>query len=66
MVAPAEHPQTPVLVPGQRAHRRREQAAARRGLGDHSMRAYVFVGLAIGVGIVLAYWAYWYLPLGHR
>jgi len=65
-VAPAEQSHTPVLVPGQRAKRPREPVPARMGLGDHPVRAYVFVGLAIGVGIVLAYWAYWYLPFGHH
>lgn len=65
-MASAEQSHTPVLVPGQRAKRLREPVPARMGLGDHPVRAYVFVGLAIGVGIVLAYWAYWYLPFGHH
>jgi hypothetical protein len=44
----------------------RRLRVARKALSDHSVRIYVFVGLAIGAGIVLAYWAYWYLPFGHR
>lgn len=44
----------------------RRRHVARKGLGEHPVRIYVFVGLAIGVGIVLAYWAYWYLPFGHH
>ena len=30
------------------------------------MRVYVLMGLAIGLGIVLAYWVYWSMPFGHR
>ena len=63
-VAPAE--QAPVIVSGRPPKPRRPRVAGRKGLGEHAVRAYVFVGLAIGVGIVLAYWAYWYLPFGHH
>lgn len=63
--APAEQPPTPVAVPNRPPKPRRERTAARKGLGEHPVRVYVFVGLAIGAGIVLAYWAYWYLPFGH-
>jgi hypothetical protein len=61
-----EQPSTPVMVPTRPPERRRPRVAARKGIGEHPVRVYVFVGLAIGVGIVLAYWAYWYLPFGHR
>ena len=65
-VAPTEQPPTPVAVPNRPPKPRRERIAARKGFGEHPVRAYVFVGLAIGAGIVLAYWAYWYLPFGHH
>jgi hypothetical protein len=41
-------------------------AATQKGNGERPVRTYVFLGLAIGIGIVLAYWAYWYLPFGHH
>jgi hypothetical protein len=75
-VAPIEVADQPLVDTGERiaatavvparvlAPRRRH--VARKGFGEHPVRIYVFVGLAIGVGIVLAYWAYWYLPFGHR
>lgn len=65
-VAPTEQPSTPVAVPKRPPKPRRERMAARKGAGEHPVRAYVLVGLAIGAGIVLAYWAYWYLPFGHH
>jgi hypothetical protein len=65
-VASAEQPSTPVVGSGRPPKPRRPRAAVRKGLGEHPLRAYVFVGLAIGAGIVLAYWAYWYLPFGHH
>ena len=65
-MAPTEQPPTPVMAPQRPPRARRERAAAGKGLGDHPVRAYVLVGLAIGAGIVLAYWAYWYLPFGHH
>jgi hypothetical protein len=65
-VAPSEQPSTPVAVPSRPPKPRRERIAASKGLGEHPVRVYVFVGLAIGAGIVLAYWAYWYLPFGHH
>ena len=65
-VAPTEQPPTPVAVPNRPPKPKRERIAARKGFGEHPVRAYVFVGLAIGAGIVLAYWAYWYLPFGHH
>lgn len=33
---------------------------------EQPVKIYVLVGLAIGAGIVLAYWAYWYLPFFHH
>jgi len=65
-VAASEHPPTPVAVPNLPPKARRARMAARKGFGAHPVRAYVFVGLAIGAGIVLAYWAYWFLPFGHH
>jgi hypothetical protein len=44
---------------------RRRDRSRKFGEGGHSVRTYVFVGLAVGIGVVLAYWAYWYLPFGH-
>jgi hypothetical protein len=38
----------------------------RKGLGEQPVRVYIMIGLAIGAGIVVAYWAYWYLPLFHH
>jgi hypothetical protein len=35
---------------------------ARKGSREQPVKIYVLVGLAIGAGIVVAYWAYWYLP----
>jgi hypothetical protein len=66
-VASAE--QDPVIVssrPHGRHGSRRQRVAGQKGPSEHPVRAYVFVGLAIGAGIVLAYWAYWYLPFGHH
>jgi hypothetical protein len=63
-----EHqPSTPVIVPNRAPTPRRARAAvARKGLTEQPIKVYIFIGLAIGAGIVLAYWAYWYLPFGHR
>ena len=61
-----EQPSTPVVVPSRTSTPGRRRAAARKRIGEHPVRVYIFVGLAIGVGIVLAYWAYWYLPFGHH
>ena len=65
-VVPTEQPSTPVMAPNRPPRARRERVAARKGSGEHPVRAYVLVGLAIGAGIVIAYWAYWYLPFGHH
>ena len=59
-------PSLPVVVPNRPPAPRRQRVASRKGIGDHPVRVYVLIGLAIGVGIVLAYWAYWYLPFGHH
>ena len=53
-----------VRVPPMPEGRRRDRVR-KFGGGGHSVRTYVFVGLAVGIGVVLAYWAYWYLPFGH-
>jgi hypothetical protein len=63
-LASLEQPSTPVAVPSLPPKPRR--AVARKGVGEHPVRVYVFLGLDIGVGIVLAYGAYWYLPFGHH
>jgi len=65
-VTPADQASTPVMASGRPPKPRRPRVAGRKVPGEHSVRAYVFVGLAIGAGIVLAYWAYWYLPFGHH
>ena len=65
-VALANQSSTPVMMSGRPPKPRRPRVAGRKRLGEHPVRVYVFVGLAIGVGIVLAYWAYWYLPFGHH
>lgn len=44
----------------------RRARVARKGLGEHSVKVYVLIGLAIGAGIVVTYWAYWYLPFFHH
>jgi hypothetical protein len=56
---------TPVVIPTRpdQAHKSRP---SRKKISEHPVRVYVFVGLAIGAGIVLAYWAYWYLPFAHH
>jgi hypothetical protein len=38
----------------------------RKPAGEQSVKVYLLSGLAIGVGVVLAYWAYWYLPFLHH
>jgi hypothetical protein len=53
-------------VPSRPSEPRRQRVASRKKLRPHPVGAYVFVGLAIGIGIVLAYWAYWYFPFGHH
>ncbi len=62
----AERIAAATVVPTRSPTPGRRRRVARKGLGEHTVRTYVFVGLAIGVGIVLAYCAYWYLPLGHH
>jgi len=49
-------PETPLepVRPKRRRHRERP------------IIAYMILGLAVGMGLVLAYWAYWHLPFGHR
>jgi hypothetical protein len=47
------------------ASHRRLRASARKKAPDRPVRAYLLMGLAIGLGIVLAYWVYWSLPFGH-
>jgi len=47
--------------------RRRPAASARRKAPERPVRVYVLTGLAIGIGVVLAYWFYFsMLPFGHR
>ena len=64
--ARAEQPSTPVIVSTRPPTPRRARMAARKGISEYPVWVYVFVGLAIGVGVVFAYWAYWYLPFGHH
>jgi hypothetical protein len=66
-VASNEQPSTPVLAQSQGPKPRRARKAAQKGSGERPLRTYVFLGLAIGVGIAVAYGvAYWYLPFGHH
>jgi hypothetical protein len=58
--------QPPAPAPSRPSEPRRQRVASRQKVRPHPLGAYVFVGLAIGIGIVLAYWAYWYLPFGHH
>ena len=58
--------QPPAPAPSRPSEPRRQRVASRKKLRPHPVGAYVFVGLAIGIGIVLAYWAYWYFPFGHH
>jgi hypothetical protein len=44
----------------------RRRRATRENARDQSVKVYILIGLAIGLGIVLAYWAYWYLPFWHH
>ena len=44
----------------------RRMRVARKGVGDQSVKVYILIGLAIGAGVVVAYWAYWYLPFWHH
>ncbi len=59
-------PSTQAAVPSRPPRPRHARVVARKRIGEHPVRDYVFLGLAIGLGIVLAYWAYGYLPFGHR
>lgn len=61
-----EHSTMPVEIPFRPMPARRLRPRSRKGIADHPVRIYVLIGLAIGVGIVLAYWAYWFLPFGHH
>jgi hypothetical protein len=65
VVAPMQQASTPVVVPS-RAPTPRRPHRVRKGVSEQSIKVYVLIGLAIGAGVVLAYWAYWYLPFGHR
>jgi hypothetical protein len=58
--------QPPAPAPSRPSEPRRQRVASRKRFRPHPVGAYVFVGLAIGIGIVLAYWAYWYFPFGHH
>ncbi len=59
-------PATPAPMPAPATRPRHAPASARKKPPEHSVRFYVLMGLAIGVGIVLAYWFYQYFPYGHR
>jgi hypothetical protein len=65
---PAAEPQQPVnqvMIPSRPTTSRRARVA-RKGLGEQSVKVYILIGLAIGAGVVVAYWAYWYLPFFHH
>ena len=63
--APMGQVTPPVVRMPQLPEGRRRERVLKFGGGGHSVRTYVFVGLAVGIGVVLAYWAYWYLPFSH-
>jgi hypothetical protein len=44
----------------------RRARVVRKGMGEQPVKVYVLIGLAIGAGVVVAYWAYWYLPFFHH
>jgi hypothetical protein len=64
--APPVQPPPQVVAQSPPPQPQRARGVAHKKNKEHPVRAYVFLGLAIGVGIVLAYWAYWYLPFGHH
>ena len=61
-------PPTPAPVPARVARPlpRRAAAPARKRAPEHPVRFYVLLGVAIGIGIVLAYWFSQYFPYGPR
>jgi len=59
---PPAPPRPPTPAPARSAYPRRAAVSARKKAPEHPVRFYVLVGLAIGVGIVLAYWFYHYFP----
>jgi hypothetical protein len=65
VVAPSPPANIPVVVPSRAPTPRRPHRVQRR-VSEQSLKVYILFGLAIGAGVVIAYWAYWYLPLGHR
>ena len=64
-LTPRPQPGSPAMVPSRPLTSRRARVV-RKGLGEQPVRVYIMIGLAIGAGIVVAYWAYWYLPLFHH
>jgi hypothetical protein len=59
-VEPASQPAAPSRTASRRARAQRKLA------GEQPVKVYVLIGLAIGLGVVVAYWAYWYLPFLHH
>ncbi|HEY5284810.1 MAG TPA: hypothetical protein VIM14_18605 [Polyangia bacterium] len=66
LAPPSEQTPNPVVTADRAPTPRRARLVARKSVSEHPVRVYIFVGLAIGIGVVLAYWAYWYLPFGHH
>jgi hypothetical protein len=58
-------PANPALLDSRPSTSRRVRPT-RKGLTEHPVKFYILVGLALGAGIVVTYWAYWYLPFFHR
>ncbi len=54
------------LVSSARPSGARRARVARKGIGEQSVKVYILIGLALGAGVVVAYWAYWYLPFWHH
>jgi hypothetical protein len=61
---PPVRPPTP--QPIQVPRLRRSPASARKKSLERPVQVYVLTGLAIGLGIVLAYWVYWSMPFGRH
>lgn len=62
---PAPEPVNEVVVTSRPVTSRRARVV-RKGLGDQPVKVYILIGLALGAGVVVAYWAYWYLPFFHH
>jgi hypothetical protein len=60
-LSPEPEPVKQAMAPSRPSTSRRARVV-RKGMAEQSVKVYILIGLAIGAGIVVAYWAYWYLP----